>query len=87
MARDRPTEMRRAVDGVLRITDVLATTAPQAERALRSIPIADIRPPMILLFDGAHAATFAALLKDWSERAADQAVKTAIATVTTKGAR
>ncbi|GAB4995248.1 hypothetical protein MAHJHV58_46730 [Mycobacterium avium subsp. hominissuis] len=58
-----------------------------AERALKALPVADIRPPVILLFSGKPATQFAAVLSDWSNRTSDQPLKNAIAGLATQGAR
>ncbi|ETB46885.1 NTPase [Mycobacterium avium 10-5560] len=87
IARDRPTEMSRAVGGILRITNVVPATVNDAERALKALPVADIRPPVILLFSGKPATQFAAVLSDWSNRTSDQPLKNAIAGLATQGAR
>jgi hypothetical protein len=86
IARDRPTEMSRAVGGILRITNVLPATVNDAEKALKALPVADIRPPVILLFGGEPATQFAAVLSDWSNRTSDQPLKNAIAGLATQGA-
>ncbi|WP_245849413.1 KAP family P-loop NTPase fold protein [Mycobacterium palustre] len=86
IARDRPTEMSRAVGGILRITNVVPAAVNNAEKALKGLPVADIRPPVILLFRGKPATQFAAVLSDWSSRTSDQPLKNAIAGLATQGA-
>ncbi len=85
IARDRPAEMSRAVGGILRITNVVPATVNNAQKALNALPVADIRPPVILRFDSNQATQFAAVLSDWSNRASDPAVKGAIANALNQG--
>ncbi|SIK48184.1 Uncharacterised protein [Mycobacteroides abscessus subsp. abscessus] len=86
IARDRPTEMSRAVGGIQRITNIVPAAVNNAEKALKALPVADIRPPVILLFSGKPATQFAAVLSDWSSRTSDQPVKNAIAGLAKLGA-
>lgn len=86
IARDRPTEMSRAVGGILRITNVVPGAVDNAEKALKALPIADIRPPVILRFDSKQAKQFAAVLRDWSDRTSDPTVKAALDNAVTQGA-
>jgi hypothetical protein len=86
IARDRPTEMSRAVGGILRITNVVPAAANNAQKALKALPVADIRPPVILRFDSKHATQFAAVLSDWSNRTADPTVKAALENAVKQGA-
>ncbi|PBA36413.1 hypothetical protein CKJ64_11725 [Mycobacterium avium] len=70
----------------------MATTEPHADtRPLlhhsTGRDLADIRPPVILLFSGKPATQFAAVLSDWSNRTSDQPLKNAIAGLATQGAR
>lgn len=81
MGRDRPGELSRAVAGILRIAGTVPAAEPQAQSALRKLPVKDIRPPVILLFGGESAAQFAAVLADWAAAATDQTVKNAVARV------
>jgi hypothetical protein len=85
IARDRPTEMSRAVGGILRIANVVPAAVNNAEKALKALPVADIRPPVILLFSGKPATQFAAVLSDWSSRTYDQPVKNATAALAKPG--
>lgn len=87
MGRDRPGEMIRAVAGVLRVAGLLPAITAQAERALRALPLGDIRPPVLLLFQGAPATQFAPLLSEWSGRAPDGPVKNTLAQVLGQGTR
>jgi hypothetical protein len=85
MGRDRPTELTRAVAGILRIAGILPVTTNNAEQALRTLPVSDIRPPVILLFRGVPATKFAAVLTDWAARTKDQQVKNALGSLTRQG--
>jgi hypothetical protein len=86
IARDRPVEMSRAVGGVLRVTSVVPTATAQAEKALKALPVGEIRPPVILRFNAAQVAAFDSVLSDWDERTSEQSVKVAIAQVRQQGA-
>lgn len=86
MARDRPTEMRSAVAGILRLANVVPDCAEAADKALRSIPVGHLRPPVILLFQGAAATRFHGVLDDWAARSQNGQVATAIGQVRPKGA-
>ncbi len=81
MARDRPGEMIRAVGSILRIAETVPAAVASAEKALKALPAADIRPPVVLLFQGASASTFAPVLDGWLAHSSDQTTKNAIGTV------
>lgn len=87
IARDRPTEMIRGVDAILRIAAVVPSTFAKAESALKGVRVADLRPPVVLLLAGPQATQFASVLSDWSGRSTDQTVKAAIAQVAGQGSR
>jgi hypothetical protein len=84
MARDRPGEMIRAVGSILRIAETVPAAVASAEKALKALPAADIRPPVVLLFQGASASTFAPVLDGWLAHSSDQTTKNAIGTVRQK---
>lgn len=84
MAQDRPGEMIRAVGSILRIAKTVPPAVASAEKALKALPAADIRPPVVLLFQGASASTFAAVLDGWLAHSSDQTTKNAIGTVLQK---
>lgn len=85
IARDRPAEMNRAVGGLLRVTAVVPSAVSQAEKALKALPVPDIRAPLILRFDAVQAGRFDAILDDWSAKTSEQSVKAAIAQVKQQG--
>lgn len=78
MGRDRPTNLLNAVQAILRVT-ALTKAEAAAHQALNSIPIKDVKAPIVLLFGGGGAQTFKAVLDRWADGTADQAVKNAVA--------
>lgn len=85
MARDRPVEMRSGVSGILRLTELNPNTLATAEKALRRIPVGDLRPPVILLFHGSPATQFGSVLDDWAQRSDNAQVSAAVAQVRPNG--
>lgn len=85
MARDRPVEMRSGVSGILRLTELNPDTLATAEKVLRKIPVGDLRPPVILLFQGAPATQFGSVLDDWAQRSDNAQVSAAVAQVRPNG--
>ena len=67
MARDRPSDLIAGVAGVLRVARV-ANAAPVALAALRTIPVKEIKAPVVLLFAGHDAVTYQDLLQDMESR-------------------
>lgn len=86
MARDRPAEMSRAVAGILRVTGLIPETVSSAEKALKAVPAANVKVPVILHFGEKAAQQFSGVLTDWSNRTSDQPVKNAIANALAKKA-
>jgi len=78
MARDRPKEMRAAVAGILRITNLQPDAVKPATEALKKLPFPDIRPPTVLQFDSKAADMFDGVLEQWAKGSEDQSVKNAI---------
>ena len=73
MARDRPSDLIAGVAGVLRVARV-ANAAPVALAALRTIPVKEIKAPVVLLFAGHDAVTYQDLLQAWGAGTTDQRV-------------
>lgn len=85
MARDRPADMRSGVAGILRLAELNAENVATAESALRKIPVGDLRPPVILLFQGAPATQFGSVLDDWAQRSDNAQVKATVTQVRPNG--
>lgn len=80
MGRDRPTNMLNAVQAILRVAS-LTNAVPAASQALNSIPIKDVKAPVVLLFSGGDAQEFRPVLERWADGTTDQAVKNAVASL------
>lgn len=66
--RDRPTEQRAAMIGVLRITRVHSKAVEKVRTLLSAIPPDDLQPAAILSFGPPDVAAFRSVLEDWAER-------------------
>jgi hypothetical protein len=81
-ARDRPSEQRAAMTGLLRITRLHPSTVEAAEGVLRAIPADEIKPAVALGFTPADVATFRPILEGWHETSTDGGpTKTALSSV------
>ena len=78
MARDRPSDLIAGVAGIVRVARV-ADNASAALTALKTIPVKEIKAPVVLLFAGHDAVTYRDLLQAWGAGTTDQRVKRAIA--------
>lgn len=78
MARDRPRDLIAGVAGILRVARI-ADAAPVAMTALESIPVKEIKAPVVLLFAGNDAITYRDLLQAWGAGTTDQRVTKAVA--------
>ena len=78
MARDRPSDLIAGVAGIVRVARV-ADAASAALTALKTIPVKEIKAPVVLLFAGHDAVTYRDLLQAWRVGTTDQRVKRAIA--------
>ena len=77
MARDRPGDLLRGVEGILRVAR-LADAASAATAALMAIPAKEIRAPVVLLFGNDEAVTYRDVLERWEEGTTDSRVKRAV---------
>lgn len=77
MGRDRPTDLIRAVESILRVANHADAETP-ARSALLSIPAKDIKAPVVLLFSAPDAVKFKTVLERWSESTTEQSVKNAV---------
>ncbi len=77
MARDRPGDLLRGVEGILRVAR-LADGASAAASALTAIPAKEIRAPVVLLFGNNDAATYRDVLERWKDGTTDSRVKKAV---------
>jgi hypothetical protein len=59
-------------------------TVRSAEKALKAVPAANVKVPVILHFGEKSAQQFSKVLADWSNRTSDQPVKNAIANALAK---
>ena len=78
MARDRPSDLIAGVAGILRVGRV-ANAAPVALAALKTIPVREIKAPVVLLFADQDAVTYKDLLQAWRNGTDDQRVARAVA--------
>lgn len=80
-ARDRPTEQSAAILGVIRIVNQHAALAETATTALRGIPVADLQPGAVLLFQTAELPVFGDVLRHWLSLGPSDQVKAALNSV------
>jgi len=80
-ARDRPTEQQAAVLGIIRIVKQHPQLTESATSALRTIPVTDLQPGAILLFQPADLAAFRQVLRRWLGLAQSRPVKAALTAV------
>ena len=78
VARDRPTEQRAAVIGLLRITRLHATTVDTAVALSAAIPPDEVEPATVLSFNPSDVATFKKALTTWAKSATSSHVKAAL---------
>jgi hypothetical protein len=64
-ARDRPTEQRPAVVGLLRITRLHPSSVEEATKWLTAIPADEVQPAAVLSFEPGDARTFKGVLEGW----------------------
>lgn len=81
VARDRPTEQRAAVVGLLRITRLHAATATNAAELLGAIPADEVQPATVLSFGPTDMTNFRGLLESWFANASPGPTKNALKTV------
>ena len=77
-ARDRPTEQRAAVIGLLRITRLHTTTVDTAVALFAAIPPDEVEPATVLSFNPSDVATFKKALTTWAGSARSSHVKAAL---------
>ena len=75
------TEQQAAMLGVIRITEQHPRVADVATSALRAIPVGDLRPGAVLLFQPADLAVFGDVLRHWLGLAPAGPVKVALTSV------
>lgn len=80
-ARDRPAEQQAAMLGVLRIVKLQPSLVDAVISALRSIPVVDLEPGAIMLFQAEDITTFGPVLRQWHELAAPGPVHKALGVV------
>ncbi|MHB8689140.1 MAG: KAP family P-loop NTPase fold protein [Candidatus Dormibacteraceae bacterium] len=85
MARDRPIDQRRAVNGILRIFRAQPAQSEQARQALLSIPANDVGMPSVLLFSLPDDSALRPVLEHWKTASPRQQVKNAVDEVLKKG--
>ncbi len=78
MARDRPSDLIAGVGGIVRVARV-AAAAPVALAALKTIPVKEVKAPVVLLFTGQDAVTYQDVLRAWADGTDDQRVAKAVA--------
>ncbi len=84
-ARDRPTEQRAAVVGLLRITRLHATAVDEAARLLGAIAADDVQPAVVLSFTTPDVNTFRSALDSWLTTVSDGPTKTALTSTLSSG--
>ena len=77
MARDRPRDLIAGVNGILRVARV-ANAAQVAAAALKTIPLKEIKVPVVLLFTGRDTVTYQDLLQAWQVGTDDRRVAKAV---------
>jgi KAP family P-loop domain len=78
-ARDRPTQQRAAILGLLRVTRIHAATITEAAKLLSAIPASDVEPASVLTFNESDRATFRDVLEGWHQSASPGPTKNALA--------
>ena len=78
VARDRPTEQRAAMHGLLRITRLHTTTVDAARTHLAAIPPDELEPATVLSFSQFDTVTFNDVLTNWSTDATSRRIKAAL---------
>jgi len=84
-ARDRPTQQRAAILGLLRVARIHAATVTEASRLLSAIPASDVEPASVLTFNESDRATFKDVLERWYESASPGPTKNALASALKSG--
>jgi hypothetical protein len=84
-ARDRPTQQRAAILGLLRVTRIHAATGAEAAKLLGAIPASDVEPASILTFNESDRATFQGVLEGWHKSASPGPTKNALASALKTG--
>lgn len=77
-ARDRPTEQRQAVLGLLRITRQHKSVIDEASELLAAIPVEEIEPATVLSFTESDVKIFKTVLEDWGSKVSNNPTKNAI---------
>ena len=78
MARDRPSDLIAGVAGIVRVARAADATSA-ALTALKTIPVKEIKAPVVLLFAGQEAVIYRDLLQAWGAGTTDRRVERAIA--------
>lgn len=84
-ARDRPTQQRAAILGLLRVARIHAASVTEASKLLSAIPASDVEPASVLTFNESDRATFKDVLEAWHESASPGPTKNALASALKSG--
>lgn len=78
MGRDRLTDQRKAVTGILRIAKVQSSCTEAAANALVGIPADDVQLPVLLLFKMPDHQAFRPVLERWKTETSKDTTKSAV---------
>jgi hypothetical protein len=84
-ARDRPTEQRPAIVGLLRITRLHASAGEEAAKWLAAIPADEVQPAVVLSFEPGDVQLFKSVLEGWRESVTVAPTKNALAAILANG--
>lgn len=85
MGRDRPSDQRRAVSGILRISRLHTSVVEDVKTALHSIPPDEVALPSILLFNLPHDSDLRPVLESWAANTSKTPTKNAITNLLNNG--